>query len=88
MKGLKSVSCALVLSCVFSVAAFAGEVHTPSAPGDIQGPPCAPGEIHGPPCESVSSSADSTIPGDIHGPPSAEILMTGVGLALQLLIGV
>ena len=80
MKGLKSVSCALVLSCVFRVSVFAGE---------IQGPPCAaPGDMHGPPCESVSSSADSTIPGDIHGPPSAEILMTGVGLALQLLIGV
>ena len=87
MKILKSVSCALVLTCVFGVPAFAGETSTP--PGEMSGPPCAaPGSMQTPGCEPAPSSADSTNPGVMNGPPSAEILTARGRIALQILLGV
>jgi len=83
MKNLKRLGAAVVLTFVFSLSAFAGE---------ISSPPCAPpdpGETHGPPCAAAPmASDDSTAPGEISTPLASDAvdMLTVVDAAMNLLL--
>ncbi|HMG75034.1 MAG TPA: hypothetical protein VK582_16145 [Pyrinomonadaceae bacterium] len=83
MKNLRKLSAAVVLTCVLSLSAFAGEVNAP---------PCAPpdpGIISTPPCAAAQpSSDDSTAPGDINTPPASDTvdIIAVVDAAMDLLL--
>jgi hypothetical protein len=65
MKNLKRLGVAVVLTFMFSLSVFAGEILTP---------PCAPpepGEILTPPCATQMASDDPTAPGQTETPPAS-----------------
>jgi hypothetical protein len=82
MKSLKRLSAAIVLTLVFSLSAFAGEVNAP---------PCAlpdPGEVNAPPCAAAQMTPESTAPGEISTPPASNTvdILSVVDAAMNLLL--
>jgi len=65
MKILKQLSATILLTLVLSASAYAGDMNSPPAPGDVSGPvgAPAPGDVSGP----VGAPA----PGDMSGPTNA-----------------
>lgn len=87
MKNLRKLSAAVVLACVFSLSAFAGETQTP---------PCAPpdpGETQTPPCAAAFGDMDtptgvSTAPGDMGTPTLASTETSFTEIATDVLLSV
>ena len=82
MKNKKRLIAAVVLTCVFSLSAFAGESSTPScAPPD-------PGIILTPPCAAQTPADDATVLGEVETPPASDAMdMPSVAeLAINLLL--
>ena len=88
MKILKQLSATILLALVFSASAYAGDMNSPPAPGDMSGPSGAPapGDMPGP----TSSLAS----GEIGGPSTATVLgdvsipgLTAIMNVLGLLAG-
>jgi hypothetical protein len=80
VKNKKRLIAAVVLTCVFSLSAFAGESLTPScAPPD-------PGIILTPPCADQTPAYDSAVPGETTTPPASNLIDASVtDVAIDLL---
>jgi hypothetical protein len=84
MKNLRKLSAAVVLACVFSLSAFAGETPTP---------PCAPGQIDTPPCAAAFGDIDtptgaSTATGDMGTPTLASSETSLTEIAADVLMSI
>ena len=80
MKNLRKLGATVVLTSVFALSAFAGEIQTP---------PCAPGQIDTPPCASALVDMDtptepSTTPGDM-GSGGASLTKIAADILLSIL---
>ena len=76
MNNLKRIGAAVVLTLMFSLCAFAGELNTP---------PCDPnpGEMNAPPCSISQFASDDSAPGEVNAPPSS-MLADASALAIDL----
>jgi hypothetical protein len=88
MRILKQLSATILLALVLSASAYAGDMNSPPAPGDMSGPSGAPapGDMPGP--------TSSLAPGQIGGPSTATVLgdvsipgLTAIMNVLGLLAG-
>jgi hypothetical protein len=79
MKNLKRVVAAILLTLIFGLSAFAGEVNTP---------PCAnPGEMNAPPCSASQFTSDDPAALGETGTPPSSMLADASALAISAFEG-
>ena len=73
MKILRQLFATILVALVLSVSAYAGDMNSPPAPGDMSGPSSAPapGDMSGP--SSVPA------PGDMGGPTLTDLILNLLG---------
>ena len=67
MKILKQLSATILLALVLSASAYAGDMNSPPAPGDMSGPSGAPapGDMPGPTSSLAPGESAETVLGDV-----------------------
>lgn len=81
MKILKQLSATILLALVLSASAYAGDMNSPPAPGDVSGPvgAPAPGDMPGPTNSLAPGESAETVLGDV-SIPGLTAIMNVLGL--------
>ena len=81
MKILKQLSATILLTLVLSASAYAGDMNSPPAPGDVSGPvgAPAPGDMSGPTNALAPGESAETVLGDV-SIPGLTAIMNVLGL--------
>ena len=76
MKIQKQLSATILLALVLSASAYAGDMNSPPAPGDVSGPvgAPAPGDMPGPTSSLAPGESAETVLGDVSIPGLTAIM--------------